>query len=84
MDIIGSILNQAPDDVTRQQVEELMVKHNNNTADVLSELWNINQPITSNVVMDAAYENKQRWHNVREICNAYEQEMHEFMQSRRR
>ena len=84
MDIIGSILNQAPDDVTREKVEELMIKYNNNTIDVLSELWNVNQRITSNIVIDEDYEKKQKWHNVREICNAYEKEMHEFMQSRRR
>lgn len=84
MDIIESILNQAPDDVTREKVEELMVKYENNTTDVLSELWNLNDNVTSNVVMDEDYEKKQRWHNVREICNAYEKEMQEFMQSRRR
>lgn len=84
MDIIESILNQAPNDVTRENVEELMIKHNNNTANVLSELWNVNQEITSNIVMDTSYDNKMRWHNVREICNAYEEEMHNFMQSRRK
>jgi len=83
MDNFESILNQAPVGITIEQVRELMMKYNNNSVDVLSELWDVKETITSNIVIDEMYEKRQKWHNVREICNAYEEEMHNFMHSKR-
>lgn len=83
MDNFESILNQAPVGITIEHVRELMMKYNNNSVDVLSELWDVKETITSNIVLDEMYEKRQKWHNVREICNAYEEEMHNFMHSKR-
>lgn len=82
MDNFESILNQAPVGIKMEDIRELMLKYNNNSVDVLSELWNVKEPVTSNIVIDVTNENRQRWHNVREICNAYEEEMQNFIHSK--
>ena len=56
-----------------------ITKHNGNTVDVLTELWNIEETRT-NVAYD---EMTSKWKQVREICQSYEDEMEAYMNNLR-
>lgn len=76
--MIESILQQAPEGVDVERVKELYEKHQGNVVSVLTELWNIPEKDVHNV----SYNSKQaKWNEVRDICNAYEEEMEKFMQN---
>jgi|694.fasta_scaffold00020_77 hypothetical protein len=77
--MIESILQQAPEGVTQEQVEALYNKHEGNSVAVLSELWNLPADI-KNVAYN---EEKDKWKNMREICQAHEEEMEKFMKAQR-
>lgn len=77
--MIDSILQQAPDGVSRELVEELLKKHKGDGANVLAELWNIQETCKNTTYNEDAA----KWKHVREICQAYEEEMENFMKSHR-
>ena len=72
---IENLLSQAPLQTTKEQVEELMKKYNNNEIDVLSELWEL-QEIRS--------KDQTKWEKIRDICDNYEEEMEKFMNARKK
>jgi hypothetical protein len=76
--MIESILQQAPEGVTQEQVEVLYKKHEGNTSAVLVELWGL--PDIKNVTYS---QETDKWKNRREICQAYEEEMDKFMKAQR-
>ena len=77
--MIESILQQAPEGVSQEQVEALYKKHNGNSAAVLTELWEIPTEV-KNVPFN---EDKAKWQNMRDICQAHEEEMEKFMRAQR-
>ena len=77
--MIDSILQQAPDGVSREEVEELWKKHDGNVPYILGVLWDV-QSKCQNVAYD---ENSLKWKNVREICQAYEEEMEKFINGKK-
>ncbi len=81
MDKYESILQQCPDGITIDIVQELYKKYNGNTVDILSELWNLNTPnILKNQNYDENHKQKEKWNNIREICSSYEEEMNKVME----
>lgn len=80
-DKFESILNQSPEGITIEQVKELYEKLNGNTVEILSELWNIDSSYIKNQAYDEKKKEKEKWNNIREICNAYEEEMDKYMKN---
>ena len=77
--MIESILQQAPEGVSKEQIEELYKKHEGNSAAVLGELWELPADV-KNVPFD---EDRNKWQKMRDICQAYEEEMDKFMKAQR-
>lgn len=77
--MIESILQQAPEGVSKEQVEELYKKHDGHAAAVLAELWELPSDV-KNVPFD---EDRNKWQNMRDICQAYEEEMEKYMKAQR-
>ena len=73
--MIENILKQAPEGTSNEIVEELLKKYDGNVVNILTELWKIDKPI-KNVPYK---KEKNKWENIREICEAYEQEMSKFI-----
>lgn len=74
-----SIYNQSPEGTTMEEIEVLFKKHGGRSADVLAELWGVEE-----VVKNKPYSNRdeqQKWENIRDICNTYEEEMQKLRSS---
>lgn len=80
--IVNQILDQAPNETTAEQVTTLYEKYEGNVVDILAELWQIEtlEPNSiSNIDVDKlAVKNKLA--EVRDICNAFDEEMQRYMQ----
>ncbi len=79
--IIGQILDQAPNGTTAENVTELYEKYKGNTVDILTDMWNIEQEhkeLNNVSVEDLEFKNKIA--EVRDICNAFDEEMEHYMQ----
>ncbi len=79
MEKYDNILQQCPDNVTLEQVQELYSKFNGNVVDILSNVWNIDNIPIKNQSYDENHDNKEKWKNIRDICSSYEEEMNKFM-----
>lgn len=77
--IVGSILNQAPDNTTEEQIKELIIKYDGDETEILLKLWNIPEKIIKNVDYNDNIVEKNKWKNIREICDAHDEEMTRYM-----
>jgi hypothetical protein len=68
MDII---IKQAPANLTKEEIEIIYNKNNNDIVNTLAELWDI--------VDDKIIPPKTKWDNMRETCDAYDLEMEKVM-----
>jgi hypothetical protein len=81
MDKIRQVLQQAPDGVEEEQVKTLLQKYDGDCLKVLTYLWEIEEDVVNEKQENK--ENKHDWNNIRDICNSYEEEMENFMKSKR-
>jgi hypothetical protein len=68
MDIL---IQQAPANLTIEEIEIIYNKNDKNIVDTLSELWDITD--------DKIIPPKTKWDNIRETCDAYDLEMEKVM-----
>ena len=68
MDII---IKQAPANLTKEEIEIIYNKNNNDIVNTLAELWDI--------VDDKIIPPKTKWDDIRETCDAYDSEMEKVM-----
>lgn len=81
MDKIEQILQQAPEEVSKEQISKLLEIHDGDSLMVLSILWNLNDKSDTRDTSNVSDMTK-KWENIRDICNSYEQEMQNFMKSK--
>ena len=81
MDKIEQILQQAPEEVSKEQISKLLETHDGDSLKVLSILWNLKEENEESNDSNANDMTK-KWENIREICNSYEEEMQNFMKSK--
>ena len=71
------VINQAPEHISKEDIEIIFKKNNENVIDTLIDLWNIEDPKVSKQGNDNIDlknpENK--WTNIRDICDSYDLEM---------
>lgn len=60
------ILKQAPIEISDEKIKEIFDKNNNDINKTLMELWDIPEEIEKE---------KSKWDEVRETCDAYDNEM---------
>jgi hypothetical protein len=68
MDII---IKQAPANLTKEEIEIIYNKNNNDIVNTLAELWDI----VDNKIIPP----KTKWESMRETCDAYDLEMEKVM-----
>lgn len=77
------VINQAPEHISREDIEIIFKKNNENVLDTLIDLWSIDISKTANAcdidenketVIDIKNE-KNKWGNIRDICDSYDLEM---------
>ena len=68
MDIL---IQQAPANLTIEEIEKIYNKNENNVINTLAELWDI----VDNKVIPP----KTKWDDIRETCDAYDSEMEKVM-----
>ena len=70
---MDNLMNQAPSNLSREEVEEIYKKNNNDILKTLDELWNIEVKI-ANLSEDTI-----KWNNIRETCDSFDIEMQKKM-----
>ena len=78
MDKIQQVLQQAPYGIEEEEVKKLLQEHDGDCLKVLTYLWKIKEDNKNE-----KRESEQKWDNIRDICNSYEEEMENFMKSKR-
>jgi hypothetical protein len=71
------IINQAPDNYTKEEIEIIYNKNNKDSVKTLAELWDIKEEIIN---ID---EKTEKWNNIRETCDAFDTEMQKIMSKRK-
>uniref|UniRef100_A0A6C0LFB0 Uncharacterized protein n=1 Tax=viral metagenome TaxID=1070528 RepID=A0A6C0LFB0_9ZZZZ len=67
---MDEVMKQSPEHITRENVEIIFKKNNENVIDTLIDLWNIEEPKVHET--DAE---KDKWANIRDVCDSYDIEM---------
>ena len=72
------VINQAPSHVSKEDIEIIFKKNNENVIDTLIDLWNVEAPKSVNPGEDDEFDLKNpenKWANIRNICDSYDIEM---------
>jgi hypothetical protein len=74
---MDSIIKQAPDNFTTEEIENIYNKNNQNVSKTLAELWDIKEEIVN------VDQKTEKWNRIRETCDAYDSEMQKLMSKRK-
>jgi hypothetical protein len=74
---MDSIIKQAPDNFTTEEIENIYNKNNQNISKTLAELWDIKEEIVN------VDQKTEKWNRIRETCDAYDSEMQKLMSKRK-
>ena len=72
------VINQAPSHVSKEDIEIIFKKNNENVIDTLIDLWNVEAPKSVNPGEDDEFDLKNpenKWANIRNVCDTYDKEM---------
>lgn len=72
---MDEILNQAPEGLTKEFINEIYEKNKNNITDTLIELWEIPK---------LKIKEKNRWDEIRDTCDAFDGEMNRLIDNIRK
>jgi hypothetical protein len=73
------VINQAPDNISKEDIEVIFKKNNENVINTLVELWNLDVSKTKNTNEEDEEIDlnnpTNKWANIRNICDSYDLEM---------
>jgi hypothetical protein len=76
---MDEVINQAPSHISKEDIEIIFKKNNNNVIDTLIDLWDIEAPKTTNLDGDSdeldLKKPENKWANIRNVCDSYDTEM---------
>lgn len=84
MNKMDEVISQAPDHISKEDIEVIFKKNNENVIDTLVDLWNLEVPKAPNAktTNEGTEEDKidletdeHKWANIRDICDSYDLEM---------
>lgn len=75
---MNELLKQAPDNISKEEIEIIYLRNNNNVLDTLTELWKI--PV-KNVQKT---ENEKKWQEIREIYDDIDTEMYKALREQKK
>jgi hypothetical protein len=77
---MDEVISQAPDNISKEEIEVIFKKNNENVINTLIDLWNLDVPKSKKV--DESSEanidfnnHPDKWANIRDICDSYDLEM---------
>jgi hypothetical protein len=82
---MDEVINQAPDNISKEEIEIIFKKNNEDVINTLVDLWNLDVPKSKvvNVSSDEANIDLNnpinKWANIRDICDSYDLEMQTHM-----
>lgn len=76
------VISQAPEHISKEDIETIFKKNKENVIDTLIELWDIEAPTTGKTANPdeidlTTPENK--WANIRDVCDSYDLQMQVHM-----
>ena len=77
------VIKQAPNNISFEDIEIIFKKNNENVIDTLIDLWNVDtvtskntdNEICTNSDIPELQDPKNKWANIRNICDSYDLEM---------
>ena len=75
---MDELLKQAPDNISKEEIESIYLRNNKNVLDTLTELWKI--PV-KNVQKT---ENEKKWQEIREIYDDIDAEMYKALRGQKK
>jgi hypothetical protein len=75
---MDELLKQAPDNISKEEIENIYLRNNKNVLDTLTELWKI--PV-KNVQKT---ENEKKWQEIREIYDDIDTEMYKALRGQKK
>ena len=71
------VINQAPLHISKEDIEVIFKKNNENVIDTLIELWDIevNKEVSSNSEEIDLTSPENKWTNIRDVCDSYDLQM---------
>jgi dsDNA-binding SOS-regulon protein len=75
---MDELLKQAPDNISKEEIESIYLRNNKNVLDTLTELWKI--PV-KNVQKT---ENEKKWQEIREIYDDIDTEMYKVLRGQKK
>jgi hypothetical protein len=75
---MDELLKQAPDNISKEEIESIYLRNNKNVLDTLTELWKI--PV-KNVQKT---ENEKKWQEIREIYDDIDTEMYKALRGQKK
>jgi hypothetical protein len=75
---MDELLKQAPDNISKEEIESIYLRNNKNVLDALTELWKI--PV-KNVQKT---ENEKKWQEIREIYDDIDTEMYKVLRGQKK
>lgn len=74
---MDELLKQAPDNISKEEIETIYLRNNKNVLDTLTELWKI--PV-KNIEKT---ENEKKWQEIREIYDDIDKEMYKALRGQK-
>lgn len=75
---MDELLKQAPENISKEEIESIYLRNNKNVLDTLTELWKI--PV-KNVQKT---ENEKKWQEIREIYDDIDTEMYKALRGQKK
>lgn len=75
---MDELLKQAPDNISKEEIESIYLRNNKNVLDTLTELWKI--PV-KNVQKT---ENEKKWQEIREIYDDIDTEVYKVLRGQKK
>lgn len=91
---MDEVIKQSPENIDKATIEAIFAKNNENVLDTLLELWDFDDKKNDNVINssvvyggvsndsnDDLLKDKNKWANIRDICDSFDKEMDVFMKN---
>jgi len=80
---MDEVYKQSPPNFDKESIKTIFIKNNENVLDTLLELWDIDDKHSSIIQKDDDNDKddkeKNKWTNIRDICDSFDIEMQKFM-----
>ena len=76
---MDELIKQAPDNISKEEIEKIYLRNDKNVLETLTELWKI--PVKNTVKKCTDTENK--WNEIREIYDDIDAEMYKMLRTKK-